>query len=165
MLLPDDRCPAPHRHGKRRFCPLSLGDWIGAAAAANVPMVDARRIATFERDDLLKHDCERPHRVRGSCTSTPTISWHRTTEARVLNQPHATPVQLAPLSTLPAAGFSPSCASETTRRTPQTPRRTRLRGNACSRPSPRLQQQRGGSCRAAPSGPARFERPRPAYQC
>ena len=38
--------------------------------------------------------------------------------------------QVAPLSTVAIACFSPSCASEMTRRTPLSPRLTRLRRNA-----------------------------------
>ena len=64
MLLPDDRCPPEHRRGRERFCPLSLEDWIGAANRAGVAAVPIRRLATFERDDVLKHEYHGPHQAR-----------------------------------------------------------------------------------------------------
>ena len=65
MLVADDRYPKGSRQGRREgFCAYSLEDWLESAAAANVPMVPAKRLADFEKTDLLNHERDGPHQKR-----------------------------------------------------------------------------------------------------
>lgn len=61
MLLPDDRRPKDRLLSPSRFCPYSLGDWIGACERAEIPHVPAMHVTDFERYDLLQHEEAGPH--------------------------------------------------------------------------------------------------------
>ncbi len=56
MLLPDDRRAKDLLLSPSRFCPYSLGDWVGACERAAIPHVPAVHVTDFERYDLLQHD-------------------------------------------------------------------------------------------------------------
>lgn len=64
LLLPDDRRPRHLLLSPSRFCPYSLGDWIGACERAAIPHVPAMHVTDFERYDLLQHDEAGPHQER-----------------------------------------------------------------------------------------------------
>ncbi len=48
----------------RKFCPVSLGDWLKLCLEAGVPAVPATKIASMTRKDYLRWDTEGPHRER-----------------------------------------------------------------------------------------------------
>lgn len=64
MLLPDDRRPRHLLLSPTRFCPYSLGDWIGACQRAGTPHVPATHVTDFERYDILQHEEAGPHQQR-----------------------------------------------------------------------------------------------------
>ena len=64
MLLPDDRRPKELLLSPARFCPYSLGDWIGVCQRAQIPHVPAMHVTDFERYDVLQHEEAGPHQQR-----------------------------------------------------------------------------------------------------
>jgi hypothetical protein len=64
MLLPDDRHPRHLLRSPSKFCPYSLGDWIGVCQRAEVPHVPAMHVADFEPHDILQHEHAGPHQRR-----------------------------------------------------------------------------------------------------
>ena len=64
MLLPDDRRRRHLLRSPSRFCPYSLGDWIGVCQRAAVPHLPAMHVTDFERHDILQHEHAGPHQLR-----------------------------------------------------------------------------------------------------
>lgn len=57
---PEPVKPIPDTPESRRFCPVSLHDWINLCQKADVPCIPAVQVASFNRSDLLNADD--PHR-------------------------------------------------------------------------------------------------------